>query len=73
MDKADQRYLKTPIEIPLVYLETLDGHGKSQVFSIAHVRGSTVIVDSTDAYVMVLKSVSSRYDLVGLAYLGKKS
>jgi len=50
----------------------LDGHGESQVFSIAHVCEPTVTADPPDAYSILLKSVSARYDPVGFADLGKQ-
>jgi hypothetical protein len=51
------KYLENTVGISLVHLETLDGHGGSQVFSVAHVCEPTVVVNVPDAYEVVLKDV----------------
>ena len=72
--RGDSRmYLENSVRIPLVHLETLDGHGESQVFSFAHVRGPTVVAYSSNAYEFLLKNIRRGYDPLGFADLGKKS
>jgi len=72
MRGIDCRYPKIPIRIPIVHLETLDGHRESQVFSGAHVCESTVGYSSPDAYELMSKKIRGGYDFVGLADLGEK-
>ena len=48
--EVNQRYLESLVRIPSDHLEALDGHGGSQVFSIAHVCEPTMIADPPDAY-----------------------
>jgi len=54
---SDQRYLEDPVTISLVHLETLDGHGKSQVFPTAYFREPAVMEDPPYAYKPSLKNI----------------
>ena len=70
--KIDQRYLENLVGVTLVHLEVLDGDGTSRVFSVAHVCESTVVVNTSDVYDLVLENIRGGYDTLGFADLGKK-
>ena len=70
--EVDQKYLENVVGVPLVHLETLDGHGKSQVFALAHVCKSTVVVNPINAYELPSKDIRGGYDATGFANLGKQ-
>jgi len=70
--KADQRYLENLVGVPLVHLETLDGHGQSQVFALAHFCEPTVVVNPPNTYEFPSKDIRGGYDATGFANLGKQ-
>lgn len=72
MHEVDQRYLEDPVEIPLVHPETLDGHGASQVFPIAHVREPTTVINSPNVCELLLKNIRGGDDTTSFANLGKE-
>lgn len=57
MREASERYPENPIELPIVHLETLDGHGTSRVLSVAHVREPSMVVDLPNPYELLLNNV----------------
>ena len=65
-------YLENPVVIPLVHLETLDGHGTSRVYSVIHFCESTMIVDPPNAYKFLSENIRGRYGPLGFADLSKK-
>jgi len=67
--EVDQKYLEHLVGVPLVHLETLDGHGQSQVFALAHVCKSTVVVIPPNAYELLSKDIRGGYDATGFANL----
>ena len=70
--EADQRYLEHLVGTTLVHFEAFDGHGTSQIFTVAHVCESAVIVDTSDVCGLALEDVCGRYDPLGIADLGEK-
>lgn len=72
MCEIDQRYLENLVGISLIHPEALDGHRRSQVFSVAHVCKSAVVVNHPDVYGFVSEDIRGRYDPLGFADLGKK-
>ena len=67
-----ERYLENPVRIPLVHLETLDGHRTSQVLPITYICKPTIVVNSPHAYESLLKDIRAGYDATGLTNLGEK-
>jgi len=57
MREAGERYPENPVEIPVVHLETLDGHGASRVLSFAHVCGPSVVMDFPDPYEFLVNNI----------------
>ena len=64
-----QGYLESTVGILSVHSEAFDGHGGSQVFSIAHVCEPTVAADPPDAYGFSLNNVGGGDDAAGFADL----
>ena len=56
MHETGWKYLENSIGVPL-HLEPFDGHGGSQVFSIAHICESTVVVNPPDTNEVLLKNI----------------
>ena len=73
---ADQRYLESSIGVlaraKALNPEVLDGHGESQVISVAHVCESAVMMNGPDVYGCLLENVGGRYDPTCFADLGKE-
>jgi len=57
MCEVDRQYLEHLFGITLVHFELLDGHGASQVFTVAHVGESTVVTNTSDVCDLVLKDI----------------
>ena len=72
MCEVDRKYLEHLVGITFVYLEVLDGHGTSQVFTVAHICEPTVVVDTSDVCDLVLEDICGGYDPLGIADLGEK-
>ena len=60
------------VGIALVYPETLDGYGTSQVLSFAHVRKPTAVANPPHVYEFRLENIRSGYDALTFTDLGKK-
>ena len=77
MHVANQRYLESSIRVlarpEALNPEALNGHGASQVFSVAHVREPAVVMNAPDVFGFLLEKVRGRYDPTGFADLGKES
>lgn len=70
--EVDQRYLEHFVGIPLVHFEVFDGHGASQVLTVAHFCESTVFMETSDVCDLVLEDIGGGYDCLGIADLGEK-
>ena len=55
--KVNRRYLESLVGVTLVHLEVLDGYGTSQLFSVAHICESAVVVDTSDVYDLVSENI----------------
>ena len=72
IDGADQKYLESPIGIPLIRPEMLDGHRAPLIFPIAHICKPTAVVDTPHVYQARSEKIRGGYDSMGFADLGKK-
>ena len=71
MREVDWEHLENPVGISFVHLETLDGHGGSQVFPAAYFRVPAVVTNPPKAG-LLSENVRGRYDPAGFTYLRKE-
>ena len=67
-----QKYLENPPWDPIVSIETFYSHCASLVFSIAHVRETSIALKFPGAYMLLLKGIRRGYDPARLADLANK-
>ena len=70
-NKGGNKCLENPVIIPLVHLETLDGHGGSQVFPTAHFRGP-IVVENPPNVGLLWENKRSGYDPTGFTHFPQK-
>lgn len=64
-------YLKNPLVASLVHSEAFDGHGRPQVFTLAHVCERTAVVNLLQVY-HPLKEIPGGYNGKGFTNLRKQ-